>query len=107
MIYNKYIGLLYDFFNQPVLPPFLYRVSLPHIITCAIFAIGFTVYWMEFLKVPTLAPWLRRKPFNCQSCLPFWITLIVLPFPTITLSILSGAFLTGIITPLVIKWLRN
>lgn len=83
-----------------------------HLIIAAVAAILFTIYFIEIAKIPyKVAVWkwfpLNRKPFTCQFCLPVWLTLLFLLLSNNVLILISCCAAAGIITPLLINFIRR
>lgn len=81
-------------------------------------AIAFTIYFQEYarlhlkIRVRGCQPF-NRKPFNCETCLPFWLTAVFLLFAIYVraslqaIAALALACTAGIITERLISYLRK
>lgn len=70
-------------------------------------AIAFTIYWIDFARIPAKINALNRKPFNCEACLPIWAFAVFLVLAIYVCqyipATIGAACTAGIITPIIIK----
>lgn len=73
-------------------------------------SVAFTIYWIDFARIPQRIPLFNHKPFNCEMCLPVWAfaafyTLAIYRCDVIVF--IAAAFTAGIVTPLILKWINK
>lgn len=77
-------------------------------------AIAFAMYFIEFthlhrVKIRGRQPF-NRKPFSCETCLPFWLVAVFLPIATYGcawVAAFAAACTAGILTPIILKAIRK
>jgi hypothetical protein len=69
-------------------------------------AISFTVWFIGIARFPEKYKIFRRKPFNCEYCLPIWVAVISGCFAIYqyeVVQLLAYAFTAAVIAPLIIS----
>lgn len=78
-------------------------MNIERIIFTILFAVSSAFVLIDVLQLPAKFPKLKRKPFNCSTCMSGWLTLFFLFVPyayvvgIMSLSMLASIVIIGLI----------
>ncbi len=72
-------------------------------INIMILSVGFSLWFISGTSIPFKYKMLNRKPFNCEVCLPIYISAILICLPEIVSTYGNIAIWSAIIT----AWITN
>lgn len=73
------------------------------LISCINATVWFCIWFIELANIPRYHKFLRRKPFNCEVCLPFYVFVILHFLPIEAVDVIGAVFFSIFAVSTVIK----